>query len=99
MSIFDLIANDMRASFQLTPDFTPYEAILPQQSIYERNPDLKALSGQKKMDAIASSKMDWKEPDDVPTEELNGILWRNGNRTEYPVWKKHSASFQPQPAK
>ena len=93
MSIFDLIANDMRASFQATPDLTPYQAIEPQQSIYERNPDLKALSGQQKLDAIASSKMDWKEPDDVPTEQLNGILWRNSSKTDYPIWKRNSAAF------
>jgi YVTN family beta-propeller protein len=99
MSVFDLIANDMRASFQKTPDLTPYEAVEPRQSIYERNPDLSALSGQQKMDAIASSKMDWKEPDDVPTEQLNAIIWRNSAGTEYPVWKKHSAAFQPGPAK
>lgn len=95
MSIFDLIANDMRASFQSTPDLTPYQAVEPKQSIYERNPDLNALSGRKKDDAIASSKMDWQEPDDVPTEQLNAILWRNSAGTEYPVGKKHSAAFQP----
>lgn len=74
MSVFDLIANDMRASFQNAPN---------------------ALNGQQKQDAIASSKMDWKEPDDVPTEQLNAILWRNSNKTEYPVWKKQSAVFEP----
>ena len=46
MSLFDLIANDMRQSFQLTPDTTPYEAIVPAQSIYELNPELNALDGQ-----------------------------------------------------
>lgn len=95
MSVFDLIANDMRASFQSTPDLTPYQAIEPKQSIYEMNPPLSALSGQQKLDAIASSKMDWKEPDDVPTEQLNAILWRNSMGTEYPEWKKSSAVFQP----
>jgi hypothetical protein len=67
MSLFDMIANDMRQSFQSTPDLTPYDAVEPAQSIYELNPDLKALVGQRKSDAIASSKMDWQEPDDVPT--------------------------------
>jgi hypothetical protein len=99
MSVFDLIANDMRASFQPTPDLTPYQAVEPKQSIYERNPDLNALNGQQKIDAIASSRMNWKEPDDVPTEQLNAILWRNSNGTEYPVWKKHSAAFQPGPTR
>jgi len=94
MSIFDMIANDMRASFQSTPDLTPYEAVAPAQSIYELNPSASALAGQKRLDAIASSKMDWQEPDDVPTEELNGILWRDVRDTEYPVWKKGSAVFR-----
>jgi YVTN family beta-propeller protein len=95
MSIFDMIANDMRASFQSMPDLTPYQAVEPKQSVYERNPELKALSGQQKLDAIASSKMDWNEPDDVPTEQLNAILWRNSSDTDYPTWRKNSAAFQP----
>lgn len=35
MSLFDLIANDMRASFTNTPDFTPYAAAAPAQSLFE----------------------------------------------------------------
>src|SRR6202012_2352410 len=57
MSLFDLIANDMRASFQQTVDLTPYQAVEPAQSIYERNPEANALEGQAKADAIASSRM------------------------------------------
>jgi hypothetical protein len=94
MSLFDLIANDMRESFQKTPDSTPYDAIEPAQSIYERNPAVSALQGQTKSDAIASSKMNWQEPDDVPTEQLNRILWRNAAGTQYPFWKRHSAALQ-----
>ena len=96
MSLFDLIANDMRQSFQKTPDLTPYDAVEPTQSIFERNPDVKELAGQRKADAIASSKMNWQEPDDVPTEQLDRILWRNamGTQAQYPVWKQHSGVFQ-----
>ena len=94
MSLFDLIANDMRQSFQNTPDLTSYHAIEPAQSIYELNPAADALEGQKKSDAIASSKMNWQEPDDVPTEQLNRILWRNALGTQYPFWKQHSAALQ-----
>jgi DNA-binding beta-propeller fold protein YncE len=94
MSIFDFIANDMRQSFHLTPDLTPYQAIEPTQSIYERNPDLKALRGQSRLDAIASSRMDWREPDDVPTEQLNAILWRNAKGTEYPVRQRGHTVFR-----
>ena len=95
MSIFDLIANEMRASFQSTPDLTPYAAVVPERSIYDVNPGLNALTGQKRLDAITSSKMDWQEPDDVPTQELNRILWRNAMATEYPIWKQGSAAFHP----
>ena len=38
MSLFDLIANDMRASFTTTPDYAPYSAVEPKQSLFERNP-------------------------------------------------------------
>ena len=95
MSIFDMIANDMRSSFQSTPDLTPYEAVEPQQSIYERNPPASALTGQAKADALASAAMNWQEPDDVPTGKLNAILWRNAMGTQYPVWKRQSAAFAP----
>ena len=94
MSLFDLTANDMRHSFQPSPNMTPYNAIPPDQSIYERNPELNAMDGQNKADAIASSKMNWQEPDDVPTEQLNQILWRNAMGTPYPSLKRHSAVFQ-----
>ncbi len=95
MSLFDLIANDMRQSFQETPNLTPYQAIEPEQSIYELNPELSELEGQKKSDAIASGKMNWHDPDDVPTEQLNEILWRNARGTQYPSWKQGSAAFHP----
>jgi YVTN family beta-propeller protein len=94
MSLFDLIANDMRQSFQQSPDTTPYEALQPAQSIYELNPELNTLEGQNRSDAIASSRMNWQEPDDVPTEKLNQILWRNAAGTQYPSWKRHSAALQ-----
>lgn len=94
MSLFDLIANDMRRSFQKTPDSTPYDAIEPALSIYERNPAVSVLEGQTKLDAIASSRMNWQEPDDVPTEQLNRILWRNAAGTQYPFWKRHAAALQ-----
>lgn len=94
LSLFDFIANDMRQSFQSSPDLTPYQVVEPQQSIYETNPALSSLEGQNKLDAIASARMDWHEPDDVPPEQLNPILWRNAMNTEFPSWKRHSAVFQ-----
>ena len=45
MSLFDLIATDMRASFTTTADATPYTAVEPRQSLFERNPPLSAMAG------------------------------------------------------
>jgi hypothetical protein len=38
LSLFDRIANDMRASFGNTPDFAPYTAETPRQSLFRREP-------------------------------------------------------------
>jgi hypothetical protein len=86
MSLFDLIANDMRASFQDTPDLTPFTAVLPQQPLGEMNPSAKALAGEERKAALASAKMRWNVPDAAPTERLNRILWGQikGWNTPYP---------------
>lgn len=95
LSLFDMIANDMRASFRNEPDFTPYEAVKPKQPLTERNPDTRALQGPARDAAIASSKMKWHTPDAAPTEKLNRILWGaiKGWSTPYPQVKQ--AVFSP----
>jgi DNA-binding beta-propeller fold protein YncE len=86
LTIFDLIANDMRNSFSDTPDFTPYTAVEPKQDLFERNPDVRSLSGPAKRAALASARMRWEVPDAVPSDELNRILWHNakGWQTGFP---------------
>ena len=86
LSLFDLIANDMRNSFQSAPDFTPYTAQAPRQSLVELNPPLKALKGPARDAALASMKMNFTLPDAAPTDTLNQILWHDarGWRTPYP---------------
>jgi YVTN family beta-propeller protein len=86
LSVFDLIANDMRNSFQSVPDFTPYAAVTPKQSLEELNPPLNTLKGPARQAALASMKMNFNLPDAAPTEKLNRILWRQarGWRTPYP---------------
>ena len=86
MSIFDLISDDMRNSFQMTPDDAPYTAVEPKQSIYQVNPSLSALTGARRKAAIESKKMDFDVPDDVPSQTLNRILWHDarGWKTPYP---------------
>jgi YVTN family beta-propeller protein len=95
MSLFDLIANDMRNSFQTTPDLTPYAALVPEYSIYTLNPPLAALSGQARQDAQASLRMNFKVPDAAPTERLNRILWRDVKGDYVPYPKVAQAVFAP----
>jgi hypothetical protein len=86
LSIFDLIAGDMRASFTEDPDFTPFTAEKPTHDIFEINPPLKALHGPAKRDAAASAKMEWNLPDRAPANKLNRILWADakGYQVKYP---------------
>jgi YVTN family beta-propeller protein len=86
LSLFDLIANDMRASFINEPDFTPYHAAQPVQSLFELNPPLNTLRGQLRRDALDSLRMRFDMPDAAPTERLNRIVWRQvkGLRLPYP---------------
>jgi YVTN family beta-propeller protein len=95
MSLFDLIANDMRNSFQPTADLTPYTAEVPRQSLYEVNPPLRSLSGQARKDAEASLRMDFSIPDAAPTEKLNRILWRDARGASTPYPKVRQAMFAP----
>jgi hypothetical protein len=95
MSLFDLIAHDMRESFTDRPDVTPYVAVEPRQSLFERNPAVTALRGPARQAAVASAKMRWDVPDAVPTETLNRIVWGQvrGWNTPYP--QPRNAVFAP----
>jgi hypothetical protein len=75
MSLFDLIANDMRNSFQAMPVLTPYTSETPKQSIYEVNPKLNALSGQALKAAKESLRMNFRDPDSAPTAKVNRMIW------------------------
>jgi YVTN family beta-propeller protein len=95
MSLFDLIANDMRNSFQSQPDLTPYTVQVPRQSLFEVNPPMQSLAGQARKDAEASLKMNFSIPDAAPTEKLNHILWRDARGLEVPYPKVAHAVFAP----
>jgi len=86
LSIFDRIANDMRASFSDEPDLTPYTAVVPRQSLHDRNPAASALKGAAREAALASARMRFDVPDAAPTDRLNRILWHTvrGWNTPYP---------------
>ncbi len=86
LSLFDLIANDMRASFSATADLAAYDHVVPKQDIMELNPQAAALKGPARRAALASAKMRWDVPDAVPSDRLNRILWHSirGWNTPYP---------------
>ena len=93
MSMFDLVATDMRASFIAPgeqPDFTPYSALTPTQSLYEKNQRVSDITGPqaraRRRAALASARMNFHEPDAAPSDALNRILWGDarGFGTRYP---------------
>src|SRR5215475_1569074 len=93
LSLFDLIANDMRASFTNEPDFTSYTAEQPKQSLFELNPQLGSLRGQLRRDALESLRMRFDMPDAAPTERLNRIVWRQVKGVKSPYPRVRQATF------
>jgi YVTN family beta-propeller protein len=95
MSLFDLIAEDMRAAFTPQPTAAPYTAIPPITSLYDENPPTQALRGDPRQAAIQSSKMHFEIPDAAPTERLNRILWHTVMGWNVPYPGAHHAVFAP----
>ncbi len=98
MSMFDLVSTDMRASFVgpgTTPDLTPYQAIVPKQSIYAVNPPASALKGAARKAALASARMRLDIPDAAPSNLLNRILWHAARGWAAPYPEVHHALFFP----
>jgi hypothetical protein len=93
MSVFDLVATDMRASFigpAERPDVTPYTALEPAVSLNEINQRVGAIRGPDAADrrraALASARMRFDIPDAAPSDRLNRILWHDarGWSTPFP---------------
>jgi hypothetical protein len=80
-------ARAMTSLFTAKADVTPYQHLVPKVELDEMNPPLKALAGRKLWAARQSAAMDWDEPDDVPYDTLNKILWwdAKGYETPYPT--------------
>ena len=97
LSLFDLVATDMRASFigdDAAPDLTPFTALQPTQSIYEVNPAPAQIRGafaaERQRAARESARMNFRDPDAAPSDRLNVILWHEarGWGTPYPGVKR-----------
>ena len=95
LSLFDLIANDMRNAFQSTPNLPPYSAEIPKQSLFEVNPPASALRGAEREGALASNRMRFDVPDAAPAEKLNRILWHDVRGWNVPYPGRRQAAFVP----
>ncbi len=98
LSMFDLVATDMRASFREPgeePDFTPYDALVPEQSLYEVNPPAGSLQGEAQEAALASARMRFDIPDAAPSDLLNRILWHDARGWDTPFPGVRRALFFP----
>ncbi|AHG93810.1 phosphoesterase (plasmid) [Gemmatirosa kalamazoonensis] len=102
LSVFDLTATDMRASFLAPdekPDLTPYSAIVPRQSLSETNARVGAIIGPdaaaRRRAALASSRMNFFTPDAAPSERLNAILWHDARGWKTPMPAVKRALFFP----
>ncbi len=95
LSLFDLIATEMRNSFTDLPDFTPYEARRPEQDLFAVNPPLSALQGKPREAAEASLRMRFDVPDAAPSDLLNRILWHDVRGWDSPYPGVRQAAFAP----
>ena len=91
LSLFDLVATDMRASFigpDESPDFTPYTVLEPKQSLYEVNQQVGLITGphaaERRRAALESARMNFSDPDAAPSERLNRILWHDARGWDVP---------------
>jgi hypothetical protein len=87
LSMFDLVATDMRSSFigeGDQPDFEPYTALVPDQPLDEVNPSADELDGEAREAALASARMRLDVPDAAPSDLLNRILWHDVRGWETP---------------
>ena len=87
---YDASARVMTSVFTPNAATAPYQTLTPKVALDEMNPPLKALNGRKLWAARQSAAMNWSEPDDIPDEVLNRILWwdAKGYDAVYPRLQK-----------
>jgi hypothetical protein len=102
MSLFDLVATDMRASFIAAgerPDLAPYTALQPSVSLTETNERVGQIRGpnaaERRRAALASARMRFDIPDAAPTDRLNRILWHEARGWQTPFPGVRQALFFP----
>jgi hypothetical protein len=80
-------ARAMTSIFTAQADTSAYQCLQPKVALDEMNPPLKALDGRKLWAAKQSLAMNWQEPDDVPEDVLNRILWWDAKGYDRPYPK------------
>src|SRR5205807_8414170 len=85
----DQAADPMFSVFTAQPDLPPYTALPNKIPLNEMNPPIAALHGLRRELAIASTKMNFSEPDAAPEDLLNRVIWHSvkGYNTPYPTFK------------
>jgi hypothetical protein len=89
MNQFDASATPMFDCFQETADLTPFTAVPNRVPLARMNPSPTTIGDPAlRRDAIASAKMNFREVDQAPEDQLNRILWRamKGSAAPYPEW-------------
>lgn len=95
MNQFDASATPLFDCFTATPDFTPFTAVPNLVPLDQMNPAPAALTDPVlRRDALASARMNFREVDRAPEDELNRILWRavKGTAAPYPEWAVRRAA-------
>jgi hypothetical protein len=102
LSLFDLVATDMRASFigpDEAPSFAPYTALTPKQSLFDVNQRVGSITGphaaERRRAALASARMNFGDPDAAPSELLNRILWHDARGWGLPYPEVKQSLFFP----
>jgi YVTN family beta-propeller protein len=102
LTMYDLVTTDMRASFigpDQAPNFEPYGAIVPRQSLFEVNQRVGSINGphavEQRRAALASSRMNFRSPDAAPSDLLNRILWHDARGWELPYPEVKRSLFFP----
>ena len=100
--MYDLVATDMRASFigpGEAPNFEPYTALVPQQSLFEVNQRVGSITGphaaERRRAALASARMNFRDPDAAPSDLLNRILWHDARGWDVPYPEVRRSLFFP----
>jgi phospholipase C len=75
---FDAAATPMTASFTNRPNFTPYDARTPSQSLDEKNTASSPMAAE-------SSRMNFTQADVAPEQQLNEAIWKSVKGADSPM--------------